>query len=346
MTIEVLTRATGWYGNHSGYYERLPACLTASGINTRVTQPGANWHHRAIGKMIAVARGLPDRNQSLTLAESIFLHRLRPNNARGHVLAFESHIPMFSRRASALRRIVTTLHSPPELLTPAEKQALPGVAGAIVLYQRDLDYFVEKTGTDRIKFARHGVDTEFFRPAETRQGEEPRLVYVGQFGRDTQQAERVIPRILELHPTLQIDVVIAQKQFRDPALASLDGHDRIEWHFGISDLALRDIYQHASMLFLPMRASGANNAIVEALASGLPIVTNDVGGIRDYGGGELFPVPAPNDDDGMISLVEYWLSHDGKRREVGDRSRQFALDHLQWADCARAHAQAYQELFN
>jgi len=36
---------------------------------------------------------------------------------------------------------------------------------------------------------------------------------------------------------------------------------------------------------MPMKSSGANNAIVEALACGLTVVTTDVGGICDYGGG-------------------------------------------------------------
>ena len=60
-----------------------------------------------------------------------------------------------------------------------------------------------------------------------------------------------------------------------------------------------------------MSDSGANNAIVESLACGLPVITTDVGGIRDYGGGTIYPVVANEDDDGMIGLVEQYLSKAG-----------------------------------
>ena len=46
-----------------------------------------------------------------------------------------------------------------------------------------------------------------------------------------------------------------------------------------------------------MNESGANTAVVESLACGLPIVTTDVGGIRNYGGNDLFPIVNNNDDE-------------------------------------------------
>ena len=96
-------------------------------------------------------------------------------------------------------------------------------------------------------------------------------------------------------------------------------------------------------MLLPMSDSGANTAVVEALTSGLPIVTTDVGGIRDYGGGELFPVIANNDADGMASLVEEYLSKRAWRDEVGRRCRQFAEQNLAWPSVAQKHLEAYRE---
>ena len=75
--------------------------------------------------------------------------------------------------------------------------------------------------------------------------------------------------------------------------------------------------QRSHLMLLPMNDSGANTAVVEALASGLPIATTDVGGIRDYGGGSIFPVVPNNHDDEMIALVEQYFSRPDWRDQVG-----------------------------
>jgi glycosyltransferase involved in cell wall biosynthesis len=93
-----------------------------------------------------------------------------------------------------------------------------------------------------------------------------------------------------------------------------------------------------------MSDSGANNAIVESLACGLPVITTDVGGIRDYGGGTIYPVVANEDDDGMIGLVEQYLSQPGWRNKVGQNCRRFAEEQLAWPLIAKRHMQVFKEL--
>lgn len=97
-------------------------------------------------------------------------------------------------------------------------------------------------------------------------------------------------------------------------------------------------------MLLPMNASGANTAVVDALASGLPLVTTDVGGIRDYGGGTVFPIVANNDDDGMIALIEQYLARRKWRDETAGNCRRFAEKHLSPQIVAQKHIEAYQEL--
>jgi glycosyltransferase involved in cell wall biosynthesis len=133
--------------------------------------------------------------------------------------------------------------------------------------------------------------------------------------------------------------------FRDlEGLPALRQRADVTWHCGLSDSQLRDLIVSAWIVLLPMNESGANNGVIEALACGTPVVTTDVGGVRDYGGGSVFPVVRNNDDEGMLHLVERYLNNRTWRNEVADRCRHFAVTRLAWPLVAREHLAVYEAL--
>jgi glycosyltransferase involved in cell wall biosynthesis len=155
---------------------------------------------------------------------------------------------------------------------------------------------------------------------------------------------RVVHQLLALRPEIRFDFLVPLHVRGISALKSLIGHPAITWHAGLSDEELRILYQQAYLLLLPMSASGATTAVVEGLASGLPIVTTNVGGIKDYGGGNIYALVANDDDNEMVALVEQYLSDWNLRAEMGRKCRLFAEAHLSWPAIAKEHVQAYREL--
>ncbi len=347
VKIQLLTKKTGWYGGHSGYYDQLPVHLAGICKEVSVIRPRRNIFTRGMGKAYAIFRGFPQRDQSLTFAELCFRRRLEKSpQAIGHILNFEEHYLIFHPDDRLLQNTVATIHIPPRVWSPLMQQCLSRLPAAIVLYTRDISYFESRIGKNRVKFIYHGVDTEFFRPRNEKPigQEKRRLIFAGQYLRNVTMLGRIVTRLLKMHPDLGIDFVIPKHALVTEGFRGLQNLKGIIWHDAISDTELLQLYQNAYLMLLPMNDSGANNSVVEALACGLPIVTTDVGGIRDYGGGSLFPVVANDDDEAMLSLIERYLNEPDWRDSVSRSLRAFAEQELSWPIIAEKHILAYQQL--
>jgi|694.fasta_scaffold39313_7 glycosyltransferase involved in cell wall biosynthesis len=347
MEIVLLTKDTGWYGAHSGYYEQLPKHLAETPFKVNVIKPHSGVFRRLIGKIYSRFRRWPQRNQALTYAELVFRRKLRKKSTSsiGHVLNFEEHYLVFHPSIKNACTTIATIHIPPWRWSPLMTTCVTQLAGAIVLYRRDIKYLENYIGEGKVKFIPHGVDTEFFRPGAgfVSIPPEPRLLFVGQFLRNIGMLNRVVRRLQKDHPNLRFDFAVARHAFEGAEFRELLSLTDVVWHHGISDCELLSLYQNAYILLVPMDESGANNAVVEALATGLPVVTTDVGGIRDYGGADIFPIVANNDDDAMVALVERYLQNPAWREVVSQKQRGFAVEEFNWKRTTELHIQAYQE---
>lgn len=340
--ILLTNKVSPWFGEHTGY-QQLVRYITDLNPRTRVIGPRRTLRDRLIGKLYSTYRGWPERNQIDAAAEFRFDRAKGGPNAVRHILHFDEQSWFVDRWKKAPHEIIGTIHLPPTRWPEVEMQHLGCLSSAIVLYQRDVDFFETKVGAGRVLFVRHGVDTVFFRPGES--APPPvRLLFAGHYLRNTAMLERVVTRLAEKHPELRFDILVPPAFRNLPGLPALRGREEVTWHGGLSDVELRQLINNAYLVLLPMDESGANNAVVEALACGTPVVTTDVGGIRDYGGGTVFPLVANNDDEAMIHLVEKFLDDSSWRNEVAARCRQFAVNQLAWPIVAQQHLAAYEAL--
>ncbi len=278
-----------WFGRHTGY-ERLPDSLGGAvpELAPRVFSPGSGLAARAVGKAVSLLRGHGRVSQGDAAARLRLEWALRRDpEAVGHILYGETHLPFWRDVPDSVRRrSVLTVHQPASQWKEGNLEALAACPHVIMLWRREIDWFRGRRKNGEIHFVPHGVDTEFFTPGPAPAGPR-RLLYVGIHLRNTEMLARIVPR-LDRHD-LHFDFLVPARRRSDPGLAQLAGHPRIRWHEKVDDAQLRELYRSAHLLLLPMNDSGANTAVLEALACGLPIVTTDVGGIRDYGGGTVFP---------------------------------------------------------
>ncbi len=141
-------------------------------------------------------------------------------------------------------------------------------------------------------------------------------------------------RIWKEHPDVCLDCVVPRAARFNSELTRLAMDDRVRWHTGISAEELRKLYQQASLLFLPLIDATANNALLEALACGLPVISTEVGGTHEYlplGAGALC---RQGDSEDHAEKVIVWLGDQIRRQEAGKIAREWVVRHCDWSRIA------------
>jgi glycosyltransferase involved in cell wall biosynthesis len=138
-----------------------------------------------------------------------------------------------------------------------------------------VDYFRTFVGPERVFLVPHGVDTNFFQPAHTPEQGGMRCLFVGQWLRDFAALKGTIDTMAQTDPDVRFTVVTTDEYA--PGFAGLAN---VAVATRVSDADLLSAYQHADALVLPLTDATANNALLKDWR-GLPIVTTDVGGVRD-----------------------------------------------------------------
>jgi glycosyltransferase involved in cell wall biosynthesis len=76
--------------------------------------------------------------------------------------------------------------------------------------------------------------------------------------------------------------------------------------------------------------STANNSICEAMACGIPVITSDIGGIKDYVSEEFGILCPVNDYQAIAAAATQMLSSSEKSLAMGEAARLKAENNLCW----------------
>jgi glycosyltransferase involved in cell wall biosynthesis len=233
----------------------------------------------------------------------------------------------------ALRqRLVVCLHQPPSWhkLHWHNNTTLQGLGAIVCLGNEAADYLRSIT-PDPVFKIRHGVALDFFQPAPTPSPTNPpRLLMVGQWLRDFKTLERAFSIINKIRPDIELDCVIPRSARNSEPLIRLARHSNVRWHCDLSPEKLLSLYQASTLLFLPLVDATANNAIVEACACGLPIISTAVGGIPEYVQSDFGELCPPYDHEAHAKAVLSWLDNPERLSNARLKARQFAEQNLNW----------------
>jgi glycosyltransferase involved in cell wall biosynthesis/GT2 family glycosyltransferase len=249
-------------------------------------------------------------------------------------------IPRLSALPARLRpAFVVSYHQPPDVMEYAiRKDTIDYFDHVVAIAPEQLEFLHRFASSVKVSLILHGVDTEFFRPLSgTMPADTIRCLSVGHNYRDysiirqvavnLRQENRIEFHIVSPHPT------------------GLEGLPNVVLHRDIDDLALLRLYQDADILFLPLVKATANNALLEGIACGLPVVTTNLPSVKAYLPGPeamLIDTKDPSDyTDAVLSL-----SQDFQQRQLmGTQARQRA-EELSWPKIAAQYEAIYSQLIS
>ena len=266
----------------------------------------------------------------------------RPNIV--HALYGDWAMDILLRRTRFLRsQLVATFHLPAqdvaERFERKQKEALRALRGAVSLSSADLPAYTDWLGRDRVTFIPHGIDTDVFRPTSFSPRKPARFLFVGMMLRDFETAHRVMDRCRADCVQAEFIVVIPES-----GRSFFTGCTNAKIVSQISESELIALYRECDALLLPLLNSTANNAILEAMACGLPVISTRIGGVSDYVNescGWLLPLKAV---DAAYECVRCIVRH----REIAVEKRgaaRFRAELFSWKRIAAMMRDAYRRLW-
>lgn len=315
--------------------------------------PGTDLTRR-LGLQQAASLRVPD-----TIARSI--RSFKPDVVHAHNLFFRTTEAAAFLRSFHRVPLVTTVHLGQQegggRLFASLVRAYESTIGRFIIRRSDHTIAVSEAvaahvrhlGGHRVPITviPNGVDTEVFAPSLNGTGAGPVILFVGRLvpnkGPDT--LLRAAPAILAQNPQATFIMVgdgpLRNRLAKRAKDLSLDS----TVHFLGIRHDVPDLMRQATIMVRPSTTEGMPLTVLEAMASGLPIVATPAGGTPEivHNGVTGFIVPA-GDEDALATRINDLLAEPGRAAEMGRRGREIARTRHSWDAVAAATESVYTEV--
>ena len=231
------------------------------------------------------------------------------------------------------------------LMAPLRRTVLRH-ASAIVANSASLARLSERTDPFPVRIIPNGVNADYFKPApngEHSDGQTFRILFVGRL-----HAQKNVALLLravagmrsEGATPVHLDVVgdgpERAELERRAGLLGLSAS--VAWHGWRSKEETAVLYRRSDCLVNPSIYEGMPNTVLEAMASGLPVVASDVGGNNELvipgETGFLFRLSEPH---ALQAHLKTLTDNRELRRSLGARGREVALASYSWTSVGRRY---------
>lgn len=221
-------------------------------------------------------------------------------------------------------------------------------AGAVVANSQGLKALAE--GFDNnvdIKIVPNGVDIVRFELKSDLDWDPPKLLWVGRlvYQKGLDILFDALGDLKELPWTLKLVGDGPQRYDLEKIAVKKEIADRIEYlgWLGRDDLSRH--YGDSNLFVFPSRHEGMPNAVLEAMASGLPVIATRIAGNEELiiPGKTGLLVP-PGDTDALKDALSGLLPDPLRRKQMGAAARDRVENHYTWDQVARQYLSLLQEI--
>lgn len=203
---------------------------------------------------------------------------------------------------------------------------------------------------ERVLRVKNGVDTEHFAPSSgPSKQDSPTVVYVGRLvpEKGIDVLLRAWRRVIDTPQSAGYRLVLVgdgtQRQALEQLAQELGIAHRVQFVGGKHDV--RRFLQQAHAFVLSSRFEGLPNALLEAMACGLPVVATEAGGVPDLVADGITGLLAPPEDVGALaSALGRIVSDAGLRERLGKAARQLVVREYSLNAVARDYEALYRAL--
>ena len=313
-------------------------------VDANVVYPSTSFAYRMaklVSKLYTSEKGFYDTSsvlKNLSLYRALLKKRKAQNVV--HYLNGERDIRHIGilKKLFPNTRFVATFHKTPSIL----KRQLPDTSsiqkldGIIVVGKSQLTYFKTLMPSKKICYIPHGVDCNFFKPNfETHK---KGILFIGVHLRCWDTLNKITKALKERNEKIHVTLVI-KPEYND----NVEIQPNITIINKVDDNALLHLYQNTQLLLLPLKDVTACNSILEALSTGLPIITTDLESNRAYLSDSENILLQNDNIELFIDHILKVINNKSVANDMGISSRKKALDY-DWALISKSIADFYKEI--
>lgn len=242
--------------------------------------------------------------------------------------------------------IAVTHHQPVTWWSAHEKslKKYSNVDAVIALSEYDAAYFNSQIPGKAVCIP-HGVDVNFYKPANATRDSTLRVVFSGRYLRDMATLAAVIKKLSTSALSFHFDIVyLPQEEVWQLYLIELMALPNVKWHSNITEHELLSLYQQADCLLIPLEDCTANNAILEAMACGLPIVSTDLPAIKTYLDDSVSMLGRKENADDLCDALTMLHNNETKRASMVLNARNKAVNQFGWDIIASKTIELFKSL--